>query len=74
MVIIGLGVLFAVLGPGLARLQWKQSDGSELKQSLLELGRMRFDEKAAGGHSAQCHHFRFRSRPHTSHGQNRPAA
>jgi len=46
MVVVGLGVLFAVLGPGLARLPWKQSDGSALKQSLHELGRMRFDEKA----------------------------
>jgi len=48
MVIVGLGVLFAVLGPGLARLPWKQSDGSALAQSLHELGRMRFEEKAVG--------------------------
>ncbi len=48
MVVVGLGVLFAVLGPGLARLPWKQSDGSALQQSLHELGRMRFEEKAVG--------------------------
>jgi len=48
MVMVGLLVLFAVLGPGLARLPWQQSDGSALKQSLSELGRMRFEEKAVG--------------------------
>jgi len=45
MVVLGLGVLFAVLGPGLARLPWKASDGGALKQALAELGPIRFDEK-----------------------------
>ena len=45
MVVVGLGVLFALLGPQLARLPWKQSDGAALAQSLQELGRMRGDEK-----------------------------
>jgi len=48
MVVLGLGILFAVLGPGLARLPWKQSDGSALKQSLCELGQIRFEEKMVG--------------------------
>ncbi len=48
MVIVGLGVLFAVLGPGLARLPWKGSDGAALNQSLHGLGRMRFEEKCVG--------------------------
>jgi len=48
MVIAGLLVLFAVLGPKLARLPWKQSDGAALQQSLAELGPMRFEEKAVG--------------------------
>ncbi|GAV19344.1 sodium-dependent dicarboxylate transporter [Mariprofundus micogutta] len=48
MVVIGLLVLFAVLGPGLARLPWQVSDGSALKESLKELGPVRFDEKAVG--------------------------
>jgi len=46
MVIIGLCVLFAVLGPGLARLPWQGSDGTALERSLAELGGMRFEEKA----------------------------
>jgi len=45
MVVVGLGVLFAVLGPGLARLPWQSSDGSALKQSLHQLGHMRIEEK-----------------------------
>ncbi len=48
MVAVGIGVLFAVLGPGLARLPWKHSDGSALKQSLHDLGSMRFEEKCVG--------------------------
>lgn len=48
MVVIGLGVLFAVLGPGLARLPWKGSDGAALNRSLQELGQMRFEEKCVG--------------------------
>ncbi|MFQ5519375.1 MAG: SLC13 family permease, partial [Mariprofundus sp.] len=48
MVIAGLAVLFAVLGPGLARLPWKQSDGTALNRSLQELGAIRFEEKAVG--------------------------
>ncbi len=47
-VVIGLAILFAVLGPQLARLPWKASDGSALQQSLIELGRMRFEEKTVG--------------------------
>jgi len=46
MVIIGLCVLFAVLGPGLARLPWQGSDGTALERSLAELGGMRSEEKA----------------------------
>jgi len=46
MVIIGLTVLFLVLGPRLAKLPWQASDGSALKLSLKELGAMRFEEKA----------------------------
>ena len=45
MVIVGLIVLFVVLGPRLAKLPWKGSDGTQLKQSLHELGRMRLEEK-----------------------------
>ncbi|MDQ6998971.1 MAG: SLC13 family permease [Mariprofundus sp.] len=48
MVIVGLAVLFAVLGPQLSRLPWKPSDGAALHQSLVELGRMRFEEKMVG--------------------------
>jgi len=48
MVIAGLAVLFAVLGPGLARLPWKHSDGSALNKSLDELGTMRREEKLVG--------------------------
>ncbi len=48
MVVVGLCILFAVFGPKLARLPWQASDGSALKQSLKELGPMRFDEKAVG--------------------------
>ncbi len=48
MVIAGLIVLFAVLGPGLARLPWKNSDGSALNKSLNELGPMRREEKLVG--------------------------
>ena len=48
MVIVGLAVLFAALGPKLSRLPWKTSDGAALRQSLVELGRMRFEEKAVG--------------------------
>lgn len=46
MVLLGLIVLFLFLGPRLAKLPWQQSDGSAIKQSLKELGRMRFEEKA----------------------------
>ena len=45
MVVVGLAILFAVLGPKLARLPWKKSDGTALNQSLIELGAMRFEEK-----------------------------
>ncbi|MDQ6970803.1 MAG: SLC13 family permease [Mariprofundus sp.] len=48
LMIVGLAVLFAVLGPGLARLPWKQSNASAIQQSLLELGPIRFEEKAVG--------------------------
>ncbi len=48
MVVVGIGVLFAVLGPGLSRLPWKGSDGTALEQSLQELGGMRFEEKCVG--------------------------
>jgi len=48
MVIAGLVVLFAVLGPGLARLPWNNSDGTALNQSLIELGPMRREEKLVG--------------------------
>ncbi len=48
LVIVGLAVLFAVLGPGIARLPWKQSDGTALQKSLSELGSMRFEEKIVG--------------------------
>ena len=48
MVIAGLVVLFAVLGPKLARLPWKQSDGSALDKSLAKLGTMRREEKLVG--------------------------
>jgi len=48
MVIVGLAVLFAVLGPGLARLPWQKSDGSALKKSLAKLGKIRFEEKMVG--------------------------
>ncbi|MFQ5344808.1 MAG: SLC13 family permease [Mariprofundus sp.] len=48
MVVIGLGILFAVLGPGLARLPWKESDGTALKHSLNQLGPMRREEKLVG--------------------------
>ncbi len=48
MVIVGLAVLFAALGPGLARLPWKNSDGGALKRSLHELGPMRREEKLVG--------------------------
>lgn len=48
MVVIGLLLLFAVLGPGLSRLPWQASDGSSLKRSLEQLGPMRLDEKAVG--------------------------
>ena len=46
MVVVGLLVLFAVLGPTLARLPWQASDGAGLQRSLQALGRMRFEEKA----------------------------
>ncbi|ATX80036.1 solute carrier family 13 (sodium-dependent dicarboxylate transporter), member 2/3/5 [Mariprofundus aestuarium] len=45
MVIVGLIVLFVILGPRLAKLPWKGSDGTQLKQSLHDLGRMRLEEK-----------------------------
>jgi sodium-dependent dicarboxylate transporter 2/3/5 len=48
MVIAGLVVLFIVLGPKLARLPWKHSDGSALDKSLGELGAMRREEKLVG--------------------------
>jgi len=48
MVIAGLAILFAVLGPGLGRLPWKQSDGSALDTSLGKLGAMRREEKMVG--------------------------
>ena len=49
MVIVGLVVLFIVLGPKLARLPWNRSDGRELKDSLLALGQMRIEEKLVAG-------------------------
>ena len=45
MVIVGLCILFAVLGPKIARLPWKASDGTALELSLKELGPIRFEEK-----------------------------
>jgi len=45
MVIAGLIVMFLILGPGLARLPWKQSDAKGLKQALTELGPMRREEQ-----------------------------
>jgi len=48
MVIIGLTVLFAVLGPGIARIPWKASDGTALNRSLDKLGLMRREEKLVG--------------------------
>jgi len=45
MVVVGLLVLFAVLGPQLARLPWKPSNGTALDHALKELGPIRFDEK-----------------------------
>jgi len=46
MVVVGLCILFAVLGPSIARLPWKASDGAALESSLQELGPLRFEEKA----------------------------
>lgn len=48
MVIGGIILLFAVLGPGLARLPWKNSDGAALNRSLAGLGPMRREEKLVG--------------------------
>ena len=48
MVIGGIAVLFAVLGPRLGRLPWKNSDGSALNQALAELGPMRREERLVG--------------------------
>ncbi len=45
MVIIGLAVLFAFLGPSLARLPWQHSDVSLLRQDVAKLGPMRRAEK-----------------------------
>lgn len=45
MVIIGLTVLFLVLGPQLAKLPWKASDASGLKNALSKLGPMRREER-----------------------------
>jgi len=45
MVIVGLVVLFLILGPGLARLPWKKSDAKGLKGALTELGPMRREER-----------------------------
>ncbi|MDX8407148.1 MAG: SLC13 family permease [Mariprofundaceae bacterium] len=46
MVILGLVVLFAFLGPGLARLPWKSTDAEALDQAVEQLGAMRREEKA----------------------------
>jgi len=46
MVILGLVVLFAFLGPRLARLPWKSTDAAGLKQAVTELGAMKREEKA----------------------------
>ena len=45
MVILGLGVLFLVLGPGIARLPWKSSNASQLHRSLELLGSIRREER-----------------------------
>ncbi|ATX81627.1 solute carrier family 13 (sodium-dependent dicarboxylate transporter), member 2/3/5 [Mariprofundus ferrinatatus] len=45
MMIAGLVVLFIVLGPQLAKLPWKGSDGSQLKKALTALGPSRREEK-----------------------------
>ncbi|NWF38639.1 SLC13/DASS family transporter [Mariprofundus sp. NF] len=45
MVLVGLLVLFVVLGPQLAKLPWNRSDGSQLKQALQALGKARREEK-----------------------------
>ncbi|MDX8401088.1 MAG: SLC13 family permease [Mariprofundaceae bacterium] len=45
-VIAGLVVLFAVLGPRLARLPWKPGDAASLRASVEELGPMRRGERA----------------------------
>ncbi len=45
MVLLGLTVLFLVLGPGIARLPWKASSASQLHRSLELLGTMRREER-----------------------------
>jgi len=45
MVVIGLVVLFLVLGPGLARLPWKISNANQLHSALQNLGPMRREER-----------------------------
>ncbi|TLS76399.1 SLC13/DASS family transporter [Mariprofundus erugo] len=45
-VIAGIAVLFAVLGPSIARLPWKKSDSDSLQQSLKQLGPVSAAEKA----------------------------
>ena len=44
-VIIGLTVLFLVLGPRLARLPWKASNANQLHSALANLGPMRREER-----------------------------
>ncbi|MCF7822261.1 MAG: SLC13 family permease [Mariprofundaceae bacterium] len=45
MVVIGLIVLFLVLGPKLAQLPWKSSNADQLQKALLGLGPMRREER-----------------------------
>jgi len=45
MVVVGLVVLFLVLGPKLAQLPWESSNADQLQNTLLSLGPMRREER-----------------------------